>query len=72
MGADLLVLYLGEKIPTGLIDLEGGAHMSCRLSELVLNCQDPEALSRFWCCAQWLSAFSGRHMTLRTRCKRPG
>jgi hypothetical protein len=23
--------------------------MSCRLSELVLNCQDPEALSRFWC-----------------------
>jgi hypothetical protein len=23
--------------------------MSCRLSELVLNCDDPEALSRFWC-----------------------
>lgn len=23
--------------------------MSCRLSELVLNCQDPETLSRFWC-----------------------
>ncbi len=23
--------------------------MSCRLSELVLNCRDPEALSRFWC-----------------------
>lgn len=23
--------------------------MSCRLSELVLNCHDPEALSRFWC-----------------------
>lgn len=23
--------------------------MSCRLSELVLNCHDPEALARFWC-----------------------
>jgi catechol 2,3-dioxygenase-like lactoylglutathione lyase family enzyme len=23
--------------------------MSCRLSELVLNCRDPETLSRFWC-----------------------
>jgi hypothetical protein len=23
--------------------------MSCRLSELVLNCHDPETLSRFWC-----------------------
>ena len=23
--------------------------MSCRLSELVLNCRDPESLSRFWC-----------------------
>ncbi len=23
--------------------------MSCRLSELVLNCHDPELLSRFWC-----------------------
>ncbi|MCM3523115.1 VOC family protein [Curtobacterium sp. P97] len=23
--------------------------MSSRLSELVLNCRDPEALSRFWC-----------------------
>ncbi|MGP5165688.1 VOC family protein [Arthrobacter rhombi] len=23
--------------------------MSCRLSELVLNCYDPERLSRFWC-----------------------
>lgn len=23
--------------------------MSCRLSELVLNCHDPEMLSRFWC-----------------------
>lgn len=23
--------------------------MSCRLSELVLNCDDPEALSCFWC-----------------------
>lgn len=23
--------------------------MSCRLSELVLNCRDPEMLSRFWC-----------------------
>ena len=23
--------------------------MSCRLSELVIDCVDPEALSRFWC-----------------------
>lgn len=23
--------------------------MSCRLSELVLNCRDPEVLARFWC-----------------------
>ena len=23
--------------------------MSCRLSELVLNCRDPEIVSRFWC-----------------------
>ena len=23
--------------------------MSCRLSELVVECADPEALSRFWC-----------------------
>jgi catechol 2,3-dioxygenase-like lactoylglutathione lyase family enzyme len=23
--------------------------MSCRLSELVINCTDPVALSRFWC-----------------------
>ena len=23
--------------------------MSCRLSELVVDCADPEALSRFWC-----------------------
>src|SRR5918999_130177 len=23
--------------------------MSCRLSELVLKCRDPEMLSRFWC-----------------------
>lgn len=23
--------------------------MSCRLTELVLNCQDPEKLARFWC-----------------------
>jgi catechol 2,3-dioxygenase-like lactoylglutathione lyase family enzyme len=23
--------------------------MACRLSELVLDCRDPEALSRFWC-----------------------
>lgn len=23
--------------------------MSCRLSELVLNCHDPESLSHFWC-----------------------
>lgn len=23
--------------------------MSCRLSELVLNCRDPETLARFWC-----------------------
>lgn len=23
--------------------------MSCRLSELVLNCRDPQTLSRFWC-----------------------
>ncbi|MDO5499898.1 MAG: VOC family protein [Propionibacteriaceae bacterium] len=23
--------------------------MSCRLSELVLNCHDPEVLARFWC-----------------------
>jgi catechol 2,3-dioxygenase-like lactoylglutathione lyase family enzyme len=23
--------------------------MSCRLSELVINCADPVALSRFWC-----------------------
>lgn len=23
--------------------------MSCRLSELVLNCRDPVTLSRFWC-----------------------
>jgi len=23
--------------------------MSCRLSELVLNCRDPESLARFWC-----------------------
>jgi hypothetical protein len=23
--------------------------MSCRISELVLNCRDPETLSRFWC-----------------------
>ena len=23
--------------------------MSCRLSELVLSCRDPERLSRFWC-----------------------
>ncbi|SMX98140.1 hypothetical protein BSP239C_02878 [Brevibacterium sp. 239c] len=23
--------------------------MSCHLSELVLNCHDPEMLSRFWC-----------------------
>ena len=23
--------------------------MSCHLSELVLNCHDPEKLSRFWC-----------------------
>lgn len=23
--------------------------MSCRLSELVLKCRDPETLSRFWC-----------------------
>ena len=23
--------------------------MSCRLSELVLQCEDPVALSRFWC-----------------------
>jgi catechol 2,3-dioxygenase-like lactoylglutathione lyase family enzyme len=23
--------------------------MSCRLSELVVDCQDPESLSRFWC-----------------------
>jgi hypothetical protein len=24
-------------------------HMSCRLSELVIDCADPVALSRFWC-----------------------
>lgn len=24
-------------------------HMSCRLSELIIDCADPEALSRFWC-----------------------
>lgn len=23
--------------------------MSCRISELVLNCADPEVLARFWC-----------------------
>ena len=23
--------------------------MACRISELVLDCQDPEALARFWC-----------------------
>ncbi|MFC4118702.1 VOC family protein [Nonomuraea zeae] len=23
--------------------------MACRISELVLNCRDPEALARFWC-----------------------
>ncbi|AQX78708.1 glyoxalase [Plantibacter flavus] len=23
--------------------------MSCRISELVLDCRDPEALARFWC-----------------------
>ncbi|MET7329510.1 VOC family protein [Nonomuraea sp. NPDC005650] len=23
--------------------------MACRISELVLNCQDPEVLARFWC-----------------------
>lgn len=23
--------------------------MSCRLSELVLNCRDPETIARFWC-----------------------
>ncbi len=23
--------------------------MACRISELVLDCRDPEALSRFWC-----------------------
>ncbi|WP_045730712.1 VOC family protein [Pseudarthrobacter chlorophenolicus] len=23
--------------------------MSCRISELVLNCNDPELLARFWC-----------------------
>ncbi len=23
--------------------------MSCRISELVLNCADPELLARFWC-----------------------
>lgn len=23
--------------------------MACRISELVLNCDDPEALARFWC-----------------------
>ena len=23
--------------------------MSCRISELVLECRDPEALARFWC-----------------------
>jgi catechol 2,3-dioxygenase-like lactoylglutathione lyase family enzyme len=23
--------------------------MACRISELVLECQDPEALARFWC-----------------------
>lgn len=24
-------------------------HMACRISELVLNCSDPETLARFWC-----------------------
>jgi hypothetical protein len=23
--------------------------MSCRISELVLNCKDPELLAKFWC-----------------------
>lgn len=29
--------------------LRAGAVVACRISELVLDCRDPEALARFWC-----------------------